>query len=310
MEQTTLMPLAAPTLTPILGSGSPKPVTLDAETNVGAAPTSSLPAGPLTAPRLEPSDQAMLDFATSILGDHVLDTVDGYRLPAGFKLSVVMPVFNEKRTIAEIVRRVQAVELPKELIIIDDCSTDGTRDMLAELERQSGVRVYYHPANRGKGAAVRTGISQATGDVVLIQDADLEYDPQEYVRLIRPIVEDHADVVYGSRFLDGRAQHQLLRHRLANSLLTRLSNFFTRLNLTDMETCHKVFRRSLLTGLNLEQERFGIEPELTAKIARRGARVVEVPIGYRARSAAEGKKIKLRDAFNALYCIARYSLGD
>ncbi len=298
MNQNTLMPVAAPTLTPIFGSGLVGP---DAAGRLSG--WSALCA-------LDPVDHELLDFAASTLGDRVLDTVDGYRLPPGFKLSVVMPVYNERRTIAEIVRRVQSVELPKELIIVDDASTDGTREMLAQIECQEGVRVHYHAANRGKGAALRTGMALATGDVVVVQDADLEYDPQEYVQLIRPIVEGTADVVYGSRFLDGRAEHQLLRHRLANALLTRLSNFFTRLNLTDMETCHKVFRRSLLSGLELEQERFGIEPELTAKIARRGARVVEVPIGYRARSHAEGKKIKLRDAFNALYCIARYSLAD
>jgi glycosyltransferase involved in cell wall biosynthesis len=307
MDQTMLMSVAAPTLTPILGHGAMASAAVDAGT-ILAPP--ELPVGPICAPRLEPADHELLDFAASVLGDQVLQTVDGYRLPAGFKLSVVMPVYNERRTISEIVRRVQAVELPMELIIVDDASTDGTREMLAQIQHQQGVRVYYHPANRGKGAALRTGMAQATGDVVLVQDADLEYDPQEYVRLIRPIVEGTADVVYGSRFLDGRAEHQLLRHRLANALLTRLSNFFTRLHLTDMETCHKVFRRSLLTGLELQQDRFGIEPELTAKIARRGARVVEVPIGYRARSRAEGKKIKLRDAFNALYCIARYSLAD
>ena len=302
MNQTTLMPVTPPTLTPILGP---------ALAGVGSIPMPpEAPAGPIGAPRLEPLDHELLDFAASVLGDRVLQTVDGYRLPPGFKLSVVMPVYNERQTIGEIVRRVQAVELPKELIIVDDASTDGTREMLAQLERQEDVRVFYHSANRGKGAALRTGLAQALGDVVVVQDADLEYDPQEYVRLIRPIVEGTADVVYGSRFLGGRAEHQLLRHRLANALLTRLSNFFTRLKLTDMETCHKVFRRSLLAGLELEQERFGIEPELTAKIARRGARVVEVPIGYRARSQAEGKKIKLRDAFNALYCIARYSLVD
>jgi glycosyltransferase involved in cell wall biosynthesis len=302
MNQSTLMPVAAPTLTPILGAAlaGVEPITLRPKTSVG----------PICAPQLEPLDLELLDLAASVLGDQTLDAVDGYRLPAGFKLSVVMPVYNERHTIGEIVRRVQAVELPKELIIVDDASTDGTREMLAQIDRQEGVRVYYHPTNRGKGAALRTGLAQATGDVVVVQDADLEYDPQEYVRLIRPVVEGTADVVYGSRFLVGRAEHQLLRHRLANALLTRLSNCFTRLNLTDMETCHKVFRRSLLTGLELEQERFGIEPELTAKIARRGARVVEVPIGYRARSHAEGKKIKLRDAFNALYCIARYSLAD
>jgi glycosyltransferase involved in cell wall biosynthesis len=306
MDQITLMPVTAPTLTPILAPGA----TPDTA-GVGTFPALiETPVGAICAPRLEPPDHELLDFAASMLGDRVLTTVDAYRLPPGFKLSVVMPVYNERQTIGEIVRRVLAVELPKELIIVDDASTDGTREMLAQLEHQAGVRVYYHAANRGKGAALRTGLAQATGDVVVVQDADLEYDPQEYVRLIRPILEGTADVVYGSRFLDARAEHQLLRHRLANALLTRLSNFFTRLKLTDMETCHKVFRRSLLAGIELEQERFGIEPELTAKIARRGARVVEVPIGYRARSLAEGKKIKLRDAFNALYCIARYSLAD
>lgn len=262
---------------------------------------------------LAPVDQherQLVDDVTQVLGEAVLDELGGYRLPPGFKLSVVIPVYNERATIREIVRRVQAVSIPKEIIVIDDSSSDGTRQILEELACDAGLRVLFHERNQGKGAALRTGLAEASGDVILIQDADLEYDPQEYPRLLRPIVEGAADVVYGSRFLAGSPGHQTWRHRVANALLTWLSNRFTRLELTDMETCHKVFRRSAVAGIEIQENRFGVEPELTAKIARRGARIVEVPISYRGRSVAEGKKIRLQDAFNALYCIVRYSWAD
>lgn len=229
------------------------------------------------------------------------------RLPAKFKLSVVVPVFNEVRFIDEILRRVAASPVPKEIIVVDDFSTDGTRERLPELARELGLMVLLHERNCGKGAAVRSGLAACSGDVVLVQDADLEYDPAEYPELIRPIVEDRADVVFGSRYLAGKARDQRLTHRAANALLTWFSNLCTGLRLSDMETCYKVFRRRALADLTIEQNRFGLEPELTAKIARRRLRVCEVPISYRARGIDEGKKIRLKDAFQAVYCIVRYS---
>jgi glycosyltransferase involved in cell wall biosynthesis len=233
--------------------------------------------------------------------------------PSGFKLSVVMPVYNEVQWLPEILRRVRAVPIPKEIILVDDCSTDGTRDLLRALERDDDLRVLYQPVNRGKGAALRAGFRHATGDVVLVQDADLEYDPAEYPRLVQPILEGRADVVYGSRFIG--EQHRVLYfwHSVANRVLTALSNMFTNLNLTDMETCYKVFRREVLAGIELRSDRFGFEPEITAKVARRRRpawRVYEVPVSYSGRTYEEGKKIGLKDAFTALYCIVRYWLRD
>ena len=233
--------------------------------------------------------------------------------PASFLLSVVIPVYNEHRWLAEIVRRVGAVPLPKEIVIIDDCSTDGTRDLLREMEGRDGIRVVYQPVNRGKGAALREGFKRAIGDVVLVQDADLEYDPANYPRLLQPILAGLADVVYGSRFLG--EQHRVLYfwHSVANKMLTTLSNMFTNLNLTDMETCYKVFRREVLEGMTLTSNRFGFEPEVTAKIARRRSppwRVYEVPISYFGRTYDEGKKIRFRDAISALWCILRYWARD
>ncbi len=230
-------------------------------------------------------------------------------VPAGWLLSVVVPVYNEARWVRTLVGRVQAVAVPKEVILVDDGSTDGTRAILRELEGGT-VRVVYQPANRGKGAALRAGFRQARGDVLLVQDADLEYDPADYPRLLAPIVEGRADVVYGSRFLGGPRRGQTRRHGLANRALTALSNLATGLRLTDMETCYKVFRREVLDGLELRSDRFGFEPEVTAKVARRRPawRVCEVPVGYSGRSHAEGKKIRLKDAFAAVYCIVRYGL--
>jgi glycosyltransferase involved in cell wall biosynthesis len=247
-----------------------------------------------------------------VLGEVACRRLGIYSLPDGFKLSVVIPVYNERRWVRELVRRVQAVPIPKEIVIVDDCSSDGTRDVLRELEAE-GVRVVYQPHNQGKGAALREGFRHVTGDVVVIQDADLEYDPAEYLLLLQPILDDRADVVYGSRFIGD--SHRVLGfwHSVANRALTTLSNIFTNLNLTDMETCYKVFRREVLQGITLSSNRFGFEPEITAKIAKKRGpswRVYEIPISYSGRTYEQGKKIRLRDAFSAFYCIIRFWLLD
>ena len=227
------------------------------------------------------------------------------------KLSVVMPVYNEAETVREIVSQVLAVPLEKEILIVDDGSTDGTRDILRELDGKSGVRVFLQPTNQGKGAAVSVGFRYAEGDVVVIQDADLEYDPREYLKLLEPIENGHADVVYGSRFLGGGARRVLyFWHTVGNRFLTLVSNMFTNLNLTDMETCYKMFRREVVQSLRIESRRFGIEPEITAKVARRGYRIYEVPISYYGRTYEEGKKIGWKDAFSALATIVRHGLRE
>ncbi len=237
----------------------------------------------------------------------------GGAAPADFLLSVVIPVFNERRWLPEVVRRVRAVPVPKEIIVVDDGSTDGTREWLREIDGRDGIRVVYQPANRGKGAALREGFKRVRGDVILIQDADLEYDPANYPRLLRPVLSGQADVVYGSRFLGETHRVLYFWHSVANRLLTTLSNMFTNLNLTDMETCYKVFRKEVLAGLNLRSDRFGFEPEVTAKVARKKAppwRVYEVPITYCGRTYEEGKKIGMRDAVSALWSIVRYWAAD
>ncbi|MDA1195662.1 MAG: glycosyltransferase family 2 protein [Planctomycetota bacterium] len=222
-------------------------------------------------------------------------------------LSVVVPVFNEAGTIDALLARVLESAVVHEVIVVDDGSSDGTRERLAAFAHPR-VRVELHPKNRGKGAAVRTGIALATGAVVVIQDADLEYDPAEYPVLLAPILAGDADAVFGSRFLAGSSRVLYYKHRMGNGFLTFLSNLATDLNLTDMETCYKAVRREWIQALDLTQERFGIEPELTAKLARAGARVYEVPVSYRGRTYEEGKKIGWRDGVQAIWCIWRYGI--
>jgi glycosyltransferase involved in cell wall biosynthesis len=237
------------------------------------------------------------------------------------KLSILMPVYNERTVVERCISLVLTAPLPenmeRELVIVDDCSTDGTFAILQRLAAAfPQIQLHQHPVNRGKGAAVRTAIQQASGDFSIIQDADLEYDPAEYPRLLRPLLDGHADAVFGSRYLNGDQSRVLpFWHSMINKGLTLVSNMFCNLNLTDMETCYKVFRREVIQGINLKSNRFGFEPEVTAKVAKKRPdggrwRVYEIPISYSGRTYEEGKKIGLKDAFTALYCIVRYWLKD
>jgi glycosyltransferase involved in cell wall biosynthesis len=222
------------------------------------------------------------------------------------KLSVVIPVYNEKNTILNILECVRRVNLPKELIVVDDCSTDGTSEILRSLPPSDDLTIILKPINAGKGAALRTGFGAVSGDIVVIQDADLEYDPAEYPRLIQPILDNKADVVYGSRFLGGPHRVLLFWHSVGNHFLTTLSNMMTDLNLTDMETCYKVFRADVLKKITLRENRFGFEPEFTAKVSKARFRIYEVPISYSGRDYTEGKKIGWKDGFAAIFAIIRY----
>jgi len=245
------------------------------------------------------------------------------------KISIVIPVYNEKSTIEEILRRVLDTGIRKEVIIVDDCSTDGTRQILETMAARQGdgerwapaqdggdpvelrdLRFFFQAPNQGKGAALRRGFAQATGEIVLVQDADLEYDPRDYALLLEPIIDGRADVVYGSRFLGGPQRVHYFWHYVANRLLTLLSDIFTNLKLSDMETCYKAFRREVLKGIEIKSDRFGVEPEITAKIAKGKWRIYEVPISYAGRTYEEGKKITWKDGIQALWCIIRYSLAD
>jgi glycosyltransferase involved in cell wall biosynthesis len=245
------------------------------------------------------------------------------------KVSIVIPVYNEKNTIDEILRRVLETETRKEVIIVDDCSNDGTRERLKSMAAMQAkgdatapaadggdgiplgdLRFFFQAQNQGKGAALRRGFAQVTGDIVLVQDADLEYDPRDYPTLLEPIVDGRADVVYGSRFLGGPQRVHYFWHYVANMALTLLSDIATNLKLTDMETCYKVFRREVLQGINLRSDRFGFEPEITAKIAKKDWRIYEVPISYAGRTYEEGKKITWKDGVQALWCIIKYKFSD
>lgn len=227
------------------------------------------------------------------------------------KLSIIIPVYNENNTVQNILRQVQDVELgmEKEIILVDDGSTDGTRDILEKIDEQN-VKVFLHDKNRGKGAALQTGFSRATGDFVVIQDADLEYDPREYSQLLKPLLDGRADAVYGSRFLGGPHRVLFFWHYIGNKLLTTFSNMLSNLNLTDMETCYKMFRREILKKINLKSKRFGIEPEITLKLAKLKCRIYEVPISYSGRDYSEGKKIGWKDGVAAIYHIIRFKFFD
>lgn len=255
---------------------------------------------------LERLEESLATAESALKSADLADTqpIDSKR--TALTVSIVIPVYNERDTIAEIVSRVRAVGIHSEIILVDDYSLDGSRNVLLELAKQPDVKALFHGYNRGKGAALRTAFAECKSEVVLIQDADLEYSPRDYPELLRPLQLGTANVVYGSRFLANARQDPSRLHRLGNWLLTKCSNLLTGQQLTDMETCYKVFRRELLKKFELEQDRFGFEPEITAKLSRLGETIVEVPISYNSRGYGEGKKIGVRDAINALWCIVKY----
>jgi len=222
------------------------------------------------------------------------------------KLSIIIPVYNEASTIREIINRVNNVAIDKEIIVVDDCSNDGSRQLLEVIKNDEEIKVFYHKKNQGKGAALRTGFEQVQGDIIIIQDADLEYDPKEYANLIQPILANEADVVYGSRFLGGPHRVLLFWHYMGNKLLTLISNMVNNLNLTDMETGYKVFKKDIIRQIDIKSDRFGIEPEITAKIAKLKCRIYEIPISYYGRDYSQGKKITWKDGIAAIWHIIKY----
>lgn len=256
----------------------------------------------------EGSCAAIVDTQQLQLTHDICRRLGIFKIPETFKLSVVVPVFNEVQTVLEVIRRIRATQLPLEIIVVDDGSRDGTREQLAQLPAADDLRVVFHEQNQGKGAALRTGFSLATGTAIIVQDADLEYDPDDFRLLIQPLIEDQADVVYGTRFGHHDRPVSPLWHSLANRWITQLCNLRTGMHLSDVETCYKLIRRELLQGIvgELRENRFGIEIELTVKLARRRARFYERPIRYWRRGFAEGKKIGWRDAVRAVYCMLRY----
>lgn len=297
---------------------SPSPSTRHRPPQV-AEPEEPIVAPGLPLPHLVPYSAEWYAGIRETLGDGGCKQLGYYEIPSGFLLSVVVPVYNEHATIRRVVARIRSVPIRKEIILVDDHSSDDSVEIIEALRRESGddpgnrIKTVFHQRNRGKGAALRTGFREAVGDVVIVQDADLEYDPAEYPRLLQPIIENQCDVVFGSRFL-GHGPHRVLYfwHYLGNRFLTALSNCFTNLNLSDMETCYKVFRREVMQEIlpTLRQDRFGFEPEVTAKIARRPYRVYELGVSYSGRTYEEGKKIGWRDGVHAVWCIVRYGLAD
>lgn len=226
------------------------------------------------------------------------------------KISIVIPVYNELNTLPEILSRISKVGIEKEVVIVDDGSADGTREYLQKIKRDDNIKVLFHDENQGKGAALRTGFEHISGDIVIIQDADLEYDPEEYPKLLEPILDNRADVVFGSRFLGGPHRTLYFWHYAGNRFLTLLSNMLNNLNLTDMETCYKAIKADIIKGINLKSNRFGFEPEITAKLARKGCRIYEVPISYSGREYSEGKKVNWKDGISAIWHIFRYRFFD
>lgn len=256
--------------------------------------------------KLKPTDSALreLDHASQLIDDAQEAVV---KTP---QLSVIIPAYNESETIRRVVDAVLDLNISKQVIVVDDGSTDGTQETIRALQGRQGIDVVFHSRNQGKGAAIQTGIRVAMGDIVIVQDADLEYDPQDILRVIQPILDGETDVVFGSRYLFDSHQDQSAVHRFGNACLTGFSNWMTNQQLTDMETCYKAFRRELIQSIPIEQRRFGFEPEITAKLARKKIQIREVPISYKSRSWHEGKKIGIRDLISTLWCILRYRFRD